>query len=291
MDSGFISLGAMGSAMAANLVRAGHRVTVWNRSPEKAQALVKAGATLAETPAEAARAGLVASMLADDPAVEGVTHGDTGVLAGLPAGGLHVSMSTISVALAERLAADHAQHGQRYLSAPVFGRPAAAQAAKLFVVTAGDGQDIARAQPLLDAVGQRTFTVGEAPSAANVVKLCGNFMILSAIEAMAQSMTLASKAGVEKSVLLEVLTGTVFGAPIYQIYGEILAEERYRPAGFSAPLGLKDMRLVGAAAEQLRTPMPFLGVIRDHLLQALAEEGEDIDWSAVGLAISRNAGG
>jgi 3-hydroxyisobutyrate dehydrogenase-like beta-hydroxyacid dehydrogenase len=290
MDIGFIGLGAMGSAMAANLVRAGHRVTVWNRSPEKAQALVKAGATLAKTPAEAAQAGLVASMLSDDPAVEGVTHGDTGVLAGLPAGGLHVSMSTISVALAERLAADHAKQGRRYLSAPVFGRPAAAQAAKLFVVAAGDGQDIARAQPLLEAVGQRTFTVGETPSAANVVKLCGNFMILSAIEAMAQSMTLASKAGVEKTVLLEVLTGTVFGAPIYQIYGEILAEERYRPAGFGAPLGLKDMRLVGAAAEQLRTPMPFLGVIRDHLLQALAEEGEDIDWSAVGLAISRNAG-
>jgi 3-hydroxyisobutyrate dehydrogenase-like beta-hydroxyacid dehydrogenase len=290
MDIGFIGLGSMGSAIAANLVRAGHKVVVWNRTPQKAQPLVEAGATLAQTPAEAARTGVVITMLSDDTAVESVVHAPDGVLASLPQGGLHISMSTISVELADRLAAAHAAAGQRYLSGCVLGRPPAAQAAKLFVVTAGAADDIARAQPLFDAVGQRTFVVGEKASAANLVKLCSNFMLMSAIEAMAEAMTVASKGGVEKAKLLEVFTGTVFGAPAYQLYGEILAEERYRPPGFAAPLGLKDMRLVGAAAEQLRAPMPFLGVIRDHLVEALAQEGEDIDWAAVGLAVSRNAG-
>lgn len=291
MDIGFVGLGAMGAAMAGSLVRAGHRLTVWNRSPEKAAPLVDAGATLAATPAEAARGGLVATMLADDAAVESVVGGEHGLLAGLPEGGLHVSMSTISVALAQSLAERHAVAGQRYVSAPVFGRPPAAEAAKLFVAAAGAADDLARAQPLFEAVGQRTFTVGEAPSAANLVKLCGNFMILSAVEAMAEAMAVAAKGGVDKAVLLEVLTGTLFAAPVYHTYGDILANARFRPAGFAAPLGLKDMRLVGAAAEATRTPMPFLGVIRDHLLQAIAQEGEDVDWSAIGLAVDRNAGG
>jgi 3-hydroxyisobutyrate dehydrogenase-like beta-hydroxyacid dehydrogenase len=172
----------------------------------------------------------------------------------------------------------------------VFGRPPAAQAAKLFIAAAGPEAEIARAQPLLDAMGQRTFVVGERPSAANVVKLAGNFMIMSAIEAMAQAMTVASKAGVDKAAFLEVMTSSMFTAPIYKIYGEMLVQGAYRPAGFAAPLGLKDMRLAGQAAETLRAPMPFLGVIRDHLLQAIALEGEDIDWVAAGLVVQRNAG-
>jgi 3-hydroxyisobutyrate dehydrogenase-like beta-hydroxyacid dehydrogenase len=185
----------------------------------------------------------------------------------------------------------HAAHGQTFVSAPVFGRPPAAAAAKLFIAAAGPPDQLARAAPLFQAISQRVFQLGERPAAANLVKLCGNFMILCAIEGMAEAMTLAGKAGIEKTALLEVLTGTIFGAPVYQTYGEILAADRYRPAGFRAPLGLKDMRLTGAAAEQLRTPMPFLGVIRDHLLQTIATEGEDIDWSALALAVERNAGG
>jgi 3-hydroxyisobutyrate dehydrogenase-like beta-hydroxyacid dehydrogenase len=199
-------------------------------------------------------------------------------------------MSTISLELSERLTRLHADHGQNFVAAPVFGRPQAAQAAKLFVAAAGPEDQIARAEPLFEAIGQRLFRLGEQPPAANLVKLCGNFMIMCAIEAMAEAMTLAGKAGVEKGALLEVLTGTLFGAPVYQTYGEILRDGRFRPAGFSAPLGLKDMRLAGQAAEQLRAPMPFLGVLRDHLLQAIAVEGEDVDWSAVALAVERNAG-
>jgi 3-hydroxyisobutyrate dehydrogenase-like beta-hydroxyacid dehydrogenase len=291
MDAGFLGLGNMGHAMATNLVRAGHRLRVWNRSPDKARDLVAAGAQLAASPAEAAGAGVVLSMLAEDDAVLAVVEGEAGLLAGLPPGGLHVSMSTISYQLGERLAAMHAERGQGFVSAPVFGRPAAAVAAKLFIAAAGPPDQLARAAPLFQAIGQRVFELGEQPAAANLVKLCGNFMILCAIEGMAEAMTLAGKAGVEKAALLEVLTGTLFGAPVYQTYGEILTEGRYRPAGFRAPLGLKDMRLTGAAAEQLRTPMPFLGVIRDHLLQTIATEGEDVDWSALALAVERNAGG
>jgi 3-hydroxyisobutyrate dehydrogenase-like beta-hydroxyacid dehydrogenase len=222
--------------------------------------------------------------------LQDVLSGDDGLLAGLRAGALHVSMSTISVSTAEQLAADHRTHGQRFLCAPVFGRPEAAAAAKLFVVASGDAKDLQVASPLLGAMSQRVFYVGEAPSAASLVKLCGNFMILSAIEALGEAMALAEKGGIAKKQLLEVLTGTLFDSPIYRNYGAMLVEGRFRPAGFAAPLGLKDMRLVGQSAESLRVPMPLLSVLRDHMLQTIAQEGEDIDWSAIARSIAKNAG-
>ena len=284
MKVGFVGLGQMGSAMAANLVKAGHEVTVWNRSADKAKPLVDAGATLAASPAEAGLGDLVLSMLADDRAVEAVVFGEGG-LATAPA--LHVSHSTISIALAKRLA--EAQAG-RFVAAPVFGRPDAAAAAKLFVVAAGPPELIERCTEAFDAIGQRTFHLGADATVANLVKLCGNYLIMSAVEGMAEAMALAEKGGVERGALLEILTETLFGAPIYRNYGQMLVEDRFRPAGFAAPLGLKDMTLVAAAATETRVPMPVLGVVRDHLLQAIAQEGEDVDWSAVGLAVRRNAG-
>jgi len=290
MKIGFLGLGKMGAAIATNLVRAGHNVAVWNRTPEKARPLIEAGATLAVTPKEVATGrDVVVSMLADDAVVDGVMSGEAGILAGLAAGALHISMSTIAVATADNLAAQHAEHRQRFVAAPVFGRPEAAAAAKLFVVAAGDPSDLQRAKPLFVAMSQRVFHVGEKPSAANLVKLCGNFMILSAIEAMAEAMTLAQKGGVPKATLLEVLTGTLFDAPVFRTYGAVLVEEKFRPAGFAAPLGLKDMRLVGQAAEKERVPMPLLSLLRDHLLQTIANEGEDIDWSGIGRSIAGNA--
>ena len=234
MEAGFIGLGHMGRAMAANLLRAGHQVRVWNRSPQKAKDLEGEGARLAASPAEAAQAGVVLTMLADDAALEQVLEGEAGLLAGLPAGGLHVSMSTISFALSERLTKLHAEQGQGFVAAPVFGRPEAARAAKLFVAAAGAADQIDRARPLFEAVGQRLFELGEHPPAANLVKLCGNFMIMCAIEATAEAMTLAGKAGVEKEKVLEVLTGTLFDAPVYKTYGAILKDARFRPAGFAA---------------------------------------------------------
>jgi 3-hydroxyisobutyrate dehydrogenase-like beta-hydroxyacid dehydrogenase len=226
------------------------------------------------------------TMLADDHALEAVVYGDGGILA---APALHVSHSTISVPLAERLARDHGVRSG-FVSAPVFGRPAAAQAAKLFVVTAGQPDLVARCEPLFAAIGQRSFHVGDSPSAANLVKLGGNFMIMAAVEAMAEAMTLVEAGGVERRAMLEVLTGTLFNAPIYHTYGELLVEDRFRPAGFAAPLGLKDMNLADSAATASRVPMPVLGVVRDHLRAAIATEGEDIDWASVALAVRKAAG-
>jgi len=284
MRIGFVGLGQMGSAIAANLVKAGHEVTVWNRSTDKADALVAAGALRAERPVDAAQGDLVMTMLADDKAVESVVFGEGGI-ADAPA--LHVGHSTISVALADRLATDSGAGG--YVSAPVFGRPPAAAAGKLFVVAAGSPPALDRCEPVFADIGQRTFRIGDTPSAANLVKLSGNFMIMAAVEAMAEAMTLAEKGGVDRRTLLEVLTGTLFGAPIYQTYGEILLEDRFRPAGFAAPLGLKDMTLVDAAATSFGAPMPLLGIVRDHLRSVIATEGPDVDWAGIALAVRRGA--
>jgi 3-hydroxyisobutyrate dehydrogenase-like beta-hydroxyacid dehydrogenase len=286
MKVGFIGLGQMGHAMAGNLLKAGHELTVWNRSPEKAKDVLGRGARWAESPGHAADGDVVMTMLADDHALEAVVYGDGGILA---APALHVSHSTISVPLAERLARDHGVRSG-FVSAPVFGRPAAAQAAKLFVVTAGQPDLVARCEPLFAAIGQRSFHVGDSPSAANLVKLGGNFMIMAAVEAMAEAMTLVEAGGVERRAMLEVLTGTLFNAPIYHTYGELLVEDRFRPAGFAAPLGLKDMNLADSAATASRVPMPVLGVVRDHLRAAIATEGEDIDWASVALAVRKAAG-
>jgi 3-hydroxyisobutyrate dehydrogenase-like beta-hydroxyacid dehydrogenase len=286
MKIGFIGLGQMGSAMATNLLKANHEVAVWNRSPDKADALVQSGARRATSPRDAADAEVVMTMLADDSALEAVVYGEDGIL-NAPA--LHVSHSTISMVLASRLAADQASRGG-FVSAPVFGRPIAAEAAKLFVLAAGASDHIDLCTPLFEAIGQRVFRIGDTPPAANLVKLSGNFMIMSAVEAMAEAMTLAEKGGVARETLLEVLTGTLFGSPIYQTYGEILVEDRFRPAGFAAPLGLKDMNLVDAAATASRVPMPVLAIVRDHLRSVIAQEGDDIDWAGVALAVRRGAG-
>jgi 3-hydroxyisobutyrate dehydrogenase-like beta-hydroxyacid dehydrogenase len=286
MKIGFLGLGQMGHAMAANLLKAGHDLTVWNRSADNAKELVAAGARLAATPVEAAQGEVVMSMLADDAAVEAVVYGENGIL-GAPA--LHVSHSTIGVTLVERLTRDHAARSG-FVSAPVFGRPPAAQAGKLFVVASGETEAVDRCAPLFEAMGQRTFRVGTTPSAANVVKLGGNFMIMAAVEAMAEAMTLAEAGGVERRDMLEVLTGTIFNAPVYSLYGEILVEDRFRPAGFAAPLGLKDMNLVDAAATASRVPMPVLGVVRDHLRATIANHGADVDWAGIALAVRQAAG-
>jgi 3-hydroxyisobutyrate dehydrogenase-like beta-hydroxyacid dehydrogenase len=281
----------MGAAIAANLLKAKHEVAVWNRSTAKARPLIETGAVLASCPKDAATGkDAVITMLADDSALDAVLYGDDGILAGLDTGGLHISMSTIAVATAERVAQEHHSRGQRFICAPVFGRPEAAAAGKLFIVTAGEPADVAFADPLFSAAGQRVFKVGAVPSAANLVKLCGNFMILSAIESMAEALTLADKGGVPKAQLLEVLTGSLFDAPVFHNYGKALVGGTFKPAGFAAPLGLKDMRLVGQSAEKLRVPMPLLSLLRDHLLQTIAIEGEDIDWAGIGLTVGKNAG-
>lgn len=287
---GFIGLGQMGAGMARNLLKAGHAVTVYNRSAAKADPLVADGAVRAAHVADACRGAAVVTMLADDAAAEAVVFGPEGLLASLPKGALHISASTIGVALSDRIAAAHAAAGQLYVSAPVFGRPDVAAAGNLFVVAAGAADAVAAAQPLLDAIGQRTFVVSELPARANLVKLSGNFLIASVIESLGEALALVGKAGIDKTQYLELLTSTLFGAPVYKNYGRLLAEGGDAPVGFAAPLGLKDIKLALAAAEALEVPLPLASLLRDRFLTLIATGGADKDWSAIGLLAARDAG-
>ena len=290
MRVGFIGLGHMGAGMAANLFRAGHEVTVYNRTPSRARALVEQGAHAAGQVADACRGDAVITMLADDAAVEGVVFGEDGVIEVLGQGAIHVSMSTISVALSERLAAAHANARQRFVAAPVFGRPEAAAAGKLFIVAAGAPDVVDACLPLFEAMGQKTFPVGVEPKAANLVKLSGNFLIASVIEALGEAMALVGKAGINGRQYLDLLTSTLFTAPVYKTYGGQIAERRFEPPGFAAPLGEKDIRLTLAAAETLRVPMPLASLLRDRFLTLLAHGGEGLDWSAIGQLAANDAG-
>ena len=290
MQVGFIGLGRMGSGMAANLLAAGHALTVYNRSPAKAESLVSKGAQLAKTPGDAARGQVVITMLANDPALEQIVFGESGILQALAPGAIHLSMSTISVALAERLAAAHREKGQEFVSAPVFGRPDLAATGKLFVIAAGKPATIAVCKPLLDVLGQRTFEISDQAPKANLVKLSGNFLIASVIEALGEAIALVSKAGIGRAHYVDLLTSTLFGAPVYKTYGGLIVEERYHPAGFKAELGYKDVQLALSAAKDLQVPMPMASLISDRFLTLIAGGGGALDWSALGLLAKRDAG-
>jgi 3-hydroxyisobutyrate dehydrogenase-like beta-hydroxyacid dehydrogenase len=290
MQVGFIGLGNMGQAMARNLLQAGHQVTVHNRTPSRAEPLVAAGARLAATPGDAARGDAVITMVADDRALEAVAFGEGGIVARLPPEALHVSMSTIGVALSERLTDAHRQAGQVYVAAPVFGRPEAAAAAKLFVVAAGPAAALERCKPLFEAIGQRTFAFGDHPATANVVKLSGNFLLASVVEALSEAFALARKSGIDPHQYLELLTSTLFAAPAYKTYGGLIADQRYQPAGFKMPLALKDVRLTLAAAEAAGVPLPIASLVRDQLISGIARGYGESDWSALGRVVAENAG-
>ena len=279
----------MGSPMARNLLRAGHELAVYNRSRGKTDPLAAEGARVAESPAAAAHgAEAVFTMLSDDAAVEQVTFGENGV-AGALGGAIHVSASTISTAMARRLAAEHARRGESYLSAPVFGRPEAAVAAKLLVVAAGPGALVERCRPLFDAIGRLTFVAGAEPWQANAVKLCGNFMIASMLESFGEAFATLRKSKVAPHLFLDVMNA-LFGSPVYAGYGRIVADEKFEPAGFALRLGLKDVRLVLQTAEECESPMPVASVIRDHLLSGVAQGQSELDWSSVARVIARGAG-
>jgi 3-hydroxyisobutyrate dehydrogenase-like beta-hydroxyacid dehydrogenase len=290
MKVGFIGLGRMGSAMAANLIKAGHDVVVFNRSPGKSGALMELGAQEATDLAGTCGGDAVITMLADDGAASDIALGEGGLVAHLPKGAIHLSMSTISVALSKRLAQAHAQAGQRYLAAPVFGRPDMAAAGKLFIVAAGDPATIAACQPLLSAIGQKTIPIGTEPAAANLVKLSGNFLMASAIEALGEAIALVGKAGIDRRAYVDLLTSTVFNVPVYKTYGNLIAQGQFEPAAFAAPLGYKDIRLALSAAETLRVPMPLASLLHDRFLRLFAEGGEKLDWSAIGGLATQDAG-
>jgi 3-hydroxyisobutyrate dehydrogenase-like beta-hydroxyacid dehydrogenase len=316
MNIAFIGLGNMGSAMATNLLKAGHTLSVYNRSRARADELKPLGARVANTPGEAAAGAEVAiTVLADDHALESVVFGRTetgsgstgsgntglgnkemgtagraNLLDSLPPNAIHVSMSTIGVALSRRLAAAHAERKQHYVSAPVFGRPEAAAAAKLFIVAAGPTAQIERCRPLFEAMGQKTFVAGDDASGANLMKLAGNFLITAVIEGLAESFALVRKAGLDANLFHEILTSSLFNAPIYKTYGALINSQKFEPAGFKLPLGLKDNRLLLAAAEENAVPMPMASLIRDRFLAALGQGMGELDWSAISKLSAKDAG-
>ena len=289
MNLAFIGLGKIGAGMARNLLRAGHTVTVYNRSREKADVLAADGARVAESPADACRdAEVVMTMVADDHALDEIVFGRHGIAA-MKAGCVHLSHSTISTALARKLTDEHAQRKQSYLSVPVFGRPEAAETKKLVVVAAGPSDLIERCRPLFDAIGRATYVVGVEPWQANVAKLCGNFMVISAIEAFGEAYATLRKAGVAPQAFLEIMN-TLLGSPVLANYGRAIAEEKFEPAGFALRLGLKDVRLILAASEECTSPMPLASLVHDHLLSALAQGQGEMDWSSMTRVVARNAG-
>jgi 3-hydroxyisobutyrate dehydrogenase-like beta-hydroxyacid dehydrogenase len=289
-EVGFIGLGAMGEPIAANLIAAGYKLRVYNRTASKADALVAAGATRVERPGDAAVAGgVVITMLADDAALEQVTLGG-GLAERLGRGGIHISMSTVAPATTRRLAEHHAAHGSIMIASPVFGRPDAAKAKRLWVLAAGPGAAKAAVRPLQEAIGQAIFDFGEEPAAANVAKLAGNFLIAANLEAMSEAFAMAEKQGVERTAVAEMLAKTLFACPIYQGYGKAIAEKRFTPVGFRMSLGLKDVELALRTAEEVTMGLPIASLVRDRFLASLAKGRADMDWSAIALSVLDDAG-
>jgi 3-hydroxyisobutyrate dehydrogenase-like beta-hydroxyacid dehydrogenase len=287
---GFIGLGGMGSAMAANLLKAGFGLRVYNRTAEKARALVEQGAALARSPADAVEpGGIVVTMVSDDVALEAVTIGTDGFLSRLK-DGIHLSMSTIAPRTARHLAELHKKGGAHYVASPVFGKPEVAVAAKLWIATAGDAAARKRVRPLQEAMGQRVFEFGDDPGAANAIKLAGNFMLGAAIEAMAEAFTLAQKHGVPRKETYEFFTQTLFDCFVYRGYGQLVASENYQPVGARPSLIRKDYGLVVDAAAEKLVPMPLAALIHERLTARVAKGHDDQDWASFAREVSESAG-
>lgn len=286
-----IGLGGMGSGIAGRLLEAGFRLRVWNRTAAAADPLVQRGAERAASPAQAVEAGSIAiTMLANDAAVEAVTTGPGGFAGRLGAGGVHVSMSTISVGLARRLAALHEAAGSDLVSAPVFGRPTAAAAGKLWILQSGKSAALARVRPLLEAASQGIFDAGEAPDAAPAAKIAGNFLIASAMEAMGEAFALLEKRGVDARAFHEMMSQTIFGSIIHQNYGRFILDRQFSPPGFKLTLGAKDIGLALDAGAESQVPLPLASLLRDRFLAAQAQGRGELDWTSVALNARADAG-
>jgi 3-hydroxyisobutyrate dehydrogenase-like beta-hydroxyacid dehydrogenase len=291
MKVGFIGLGRMGQAMSARILGGGHDLVVYNRTREKTSEIAKAGARVAASIAEACRGSeVVISIVADDTAVKEVALGANGVRDSLAAGTIHVVMGTHSVATVQMMAAAHAKANQHMVSAPVLGRPDAAAAGQLLIVAGGPGAAVKRCEPLFQLMGRRTFEAGEKAEGAAAIKLSNNFVLGCAIEAMGEAFSLVRKYGVVPQVFYDVMTEGLFAAPAYKVYGKIIVDETYGKAGFTTLLGLKDMNLALAAAEQARVPTPSGNACRDRLLGAIAHGDGDKDWAVMAREQARASG-
>jgi 3-hydroxyisobutyrate dehydrogenase-like beta-hydroxyacid dehydrogenase len=288
MKIGFIGLGRMGHHVASNLLKAGHQVTVWNRSQEPVQALVAKGAIAAKVPADALQGDAVFSMLSNDQVMRDL--GLAGPLLGKAAKGLiHVNLATISVAFAKELADAHKKTGLGYISAPVFGRPEMAESAQLVLVAGGDAAALKTMQPVFDKIGARTVPV-DAPEKANLFKIAGNFMIAAELESIGEAFALLRKGGVDPSLFHDVLSGRLFTGAVFKSYGTMILNRTYEPAGFALTLGLKDVNLARSAAEGLGVTMPTADLLKRHYDEAVAWGWQDRDWAAVGEVPAKKAG-
>jgi 3-hydroxyisobutyrate dehydrogenase-like beta-hydroxyacid dehydrogenase len=281
----------MGQPMAANLLTAGYPVRIWNRNPNRAAPLVDRGAVSVSRPAAAAEpGGLLFSSLSDDRILEEVVEANHELLQRLGRGGIHVSTSTIAPATSRRLAEGHRQYGVTYLAAPVLGRPDAAAAAKLWIFLSGSADAKERVKPVLRVLGQGVFDLSEDPGAANVVKLACNFLLASAIEAMAEAFALVEKNGVDRNLMADLLVQTIFDCPVYRNYGKQIAEERYLPALFKPSLGRKDVGLVLETAASHTVPTPLAGLLHQRFLTAERKGRGDLDWTALAAEVSEGVG-
>ena len=293
-EIGFVGLGHMGMAMAANLTSAGRRVIAYVRRPDQIARLEAPGLRATTDFSDLLDCKVVISMLPDDDAVREIVCGRSdigvdGLAAGLMPGAIHLSMSTISTAAAAQLAGEHARNGQGYVAAPVFGNPDAAKARQLFIVAAGAPADVERCQPILDNLGQRTFVIGAEPADANLVKLLGNMMSATALEMLGEVVAVVRKRGLDPQPFIDIMTSTMFGGRAHKIYGDKIARQNYA-AGFVLPLVLKDVRLALAEAEKAGAPMPSVGVVRDRLITGIARGYGELDWTALGLIAAEEAG-
>jgi len=292
---GFIGLGRMGTAMATNLVNSGRHVRAYVRHADRLGELIARGLQPSTDITDLFECSIVISMLPDDKAVREVVLGRSGIgleglALGLAPGAIHLSMSTISTAAASEFAAEHLKSGQGYVAAPVFGNPDAAKARELYIIAAGAAADLERCRPIFDILGQQTFTVGNGPASANLIKLAGNAMTAATLEILGEVLALARKRGLDPDRLLEILTGTMFGSRAHKIYGGKIAAQTYARGGFVFPLALKDLRLALAEADAAGVPMPSVGVVHDRLITGIARGYSELDWSALGLLAAEEAG-
>lgn len=291
MRVGFLGIGAMGSGMAGNLLKAGYDVTVFNRTQSRSRILEASGASVATSATKACEdAEIIISMLADDTATEAVFLENPSFLQSLLPNVVHCCMATISVELGARLDKLHRKQGHIYISAPVFGRPPASEAGELFIIAAGKQKALSFCQPLFDVMGQRTFAISEDPPLANIVKIAGNFMLASLIETLGEAFALTRKHDVNPETFLEVLTNSLFPVPAYRNYGAMIARNTYDPPGFKLALGLKDVELALDAARKETVPMPIASLCRDRFLSAIARGYRDQDWAAIGRISAEDAG-
>lgn len=289
MNLGFIGLGRLGTPVALNLLEGNKQLYIYNRTTSKMEPLVVRGATACNSVKElASKCDIVFTLVSDDDAINDVTLKEDGIAANLKPGGIHVSISTISPTASEKLAEHHASLNQHYVAAPVMGRPAAAEARKLNFLVSGNADAIQKIKPyLLQAGGERIWEFGEGASLANVAKVCNNFLIISAIESMAEAMRLAEKSGLDKQEWINMITNSLFSAPIYRTYSELLLNETYLPAQFYLKLGLKDINLALQQAAKVKTPMPVGEQLKQQMNTSIGKGYGEYDQTAIALALDK----